>query len=90
MKVFYEIGAIAWLSTLLGTDKAGPFNLVSTLREKLSSTLGPASPFHCPFCTGPWVYFFIVFPLGRLFPNAVKVLGILGWAAAVRGQSQEF
>lgn len=89
MEPVYIVGSVAWLSTAL-VYKSGPFDLIAKFREWTFKILGESkSPLSCAFCTGFWVLFPILL-LSQIAPYIVQFLGILGFAAALRGMSNEY
>lgn len=93
-KLIWIIGAVSWWSTAL-VYKAGPFNIFKRFKEWTFERLGKdendaeRSPLACSFCTGPYVLVPILI-LSSIAPVIVQVFGILGFAAAVRGLSNEY
>ena len=89
MEHVYIVGSVAWFSTAL-VYKSGPFGLISKFREWTFKKFGESSsPLSCSFCTGFWVLFPILL-LSHIAPYIVQIFGILGFAAALRGMSNEY
>lgn len=88
MNIVFIIGAIAWFQTALAY-KHGPFGLLSWPKRTYKRLVGADGPFTCSFCLGPWIAVGIL-PVWYFWPGLVQFFGILGLAAAVRGQSQEY
>jgi hypothetical protein len=87
MYVLYA-AAVSWWMTAL-TYKDGPFDIFKKFRDWNNETFGQYSPFKCSFCTGPYILV-PVFVIQQILPFFVPLFGILGLAATLRGQSQEF
>lgn len=86
-------GATAWWSTAL-VLKDGPGQLFLKFRFLMQKLLGPKqTPLTCVFCTGFWVGLLLLsaFASGdELLRAVIQFFGVLGIAAAFRGQSAEF
>ena len=89
MEPVYIVGSVVWFSIMLA-NKSGPFNLISKFREWTFTKFGESnSPLSCAFCTSFWVLFPILL-LSEVAPYIVQFFGILGFAAALRGMSNEY
>lgn len=97
MEYVWLIGAVAWFSTAL-VHKNGPGNIFKLFRAWTFELWGydlvdgervEKSPFVCTFCAGPYVLLPLII-INLIAPPIVQIFGILGFAAAVRGLSQEY
>lgn len=85
-------GAIAYLTTVL-VYKDGPYKIFQKFRMYVSWKLGENNPFTCTICASFWVCLFIL-AFDAVYPDGARafytLFGILGWAAALRGLSNEY